>query len=361
MIDRTNYEMYIVDYFDGTLDKVTAEELLRFLERNPDLQDEFEAYRSMTLSSDDSIVFENKDQLKKTLIKSTKNITEENYEEFFIGHTEGILTDAEKSELDHFITLNPHLQKELTAFEKTRLTADLSIRYPAKADLKKKIALSPFTQRMVISFSAAAALLVIFISIYTLRIVDHRVLNSNDIAATGQAEKVRTAVVDEISDTQINAQQRKLTHNALPDNNKTALAQREPYKPIDQAVTIELEQLNESQADLAAAGTPENRTEYSEIYNYQKVIADSRIQVEKDQSGFLGFAARGMKKIRKAGGEADPDGDTGKFSLWDIAYLGVAGYNRITNSNLSLDHRTDNNGKLTNFALGRGPEPATEK
>jgi hypothetical protein len=361
-IDRTNYEIYIVDYFDGKLDKVTAEELLRFLERNPDLQDEFEAFRSMTLSSDDSIVFEDKNLLKKTLIKSTENITEEYYAEFFIGHTEKILSVQEDKELILFLALNSHLQKEFSAYQKTKLEPDLSIQYPAKAELKKEAVVRSLSSRVAISLSVAASLLVIFISIFLLSKTDHEILNGSNIAAFQAANNSSIRPISKKNtETHVNAQQRNLTNNTIAEADTQSVRRREIYEPLTYATNKELAQLDMPVNNADAETRPESRTEYTDILNYQKVIADSKQALEKENTGFQNLTATGLKKIRKAGGEKQPSTEPDKFSIWDLAYLGVAGYNRITNSNLILDRRTDNDGKLTSFALGRENINTTDK
>jgi hypothetical protein len=360
-IDRTNYEIYIVDYFDGKLDKVTAEELLRFLERNPDLQDEFEAFRSMTLSSDDSIVFENKNQLKKTLIKSTENITEENYEEYFIGHTERILSSAEDQELIRFLALNTHLQKEFSIYQKTKLSADLSVQYPAKAELKKEAVVRSLPGRIAISLSVAASLLVIFISIFLVNKTGHEILNGNNIAALQHPNSSNTRPISKNIETYIYVQQRNLTNNTIAEADTQSIQRREIYGPITPAIYKELAQLDMPADNAGIHSLPETRTEYTDILNYQKVLADSKQEFEKENNGFQRLATTGLKKIRKAGGEKQPSTEPDKFSIWDLAYLGVAGYNRITNSNLILDRRTDNDGRLTSFALGRENISTTDK
>ena len=44
MINRTNYEIYFIDYFDGRLDEKSQKELFAFLKANADLKDEFDRF-----------------------------------------------------------------------------------------------------------------------------------------------------------------------------------------------------------------------------------------------------------------------------------------------------------------------------
>jgi len=64
-INRENYEVYFLDYLEGKLPPDLVDELLIFMDKNPDLKDEFEGLDTVALAPDEDIVFENKDSLKK--------------------------------------------------------------------------------------------------------------------------------------------------------------------------------------------------------------------------------------------------------------------------------------------------------
>ena len=84
-INRNNYEIFFLDYHEGNLDAAKLEELLIFVENNPDLKEEFENFEEISIPIDESIKFDLKKSLKKTSFINTKNINEENYEKFFIA------------------------------------------------------------------------------------------------------------------------------------------------------------------------------------------------------------------------------------------------------------------------------------
>ncbi|KXK46137.1 MAG: hypothetical protein UZ10_BCD003001461 [Bacteroidetes bacterium OLB10] len=64
MINRENYEIWFIDYFDGKLSPEQTAELLLFLEENGDLKLEFDSFSNITLPEQD-VKFENKMSLKK--------------------------------------------------------------------------------------------------------------------------------------------------------------------------------------------------------------------------------------------------------------------------------------------------------
>ena len=66
-INRNNYEAFLIDFLDGTLDAVLVAELMLFLEANPDIREEFDGIEDVSLESQ-NIHFTEKDFLKKTEI-----------------------------------------------------------------------------------------------------------------------------------------------------------------------------------------------------------------------------------------------------------------------------------------------------
>ena len=137
-INRDNYEAYFLDYFEGQLSPEMVQEVLLFVELNPDLKNIFSDFEAVTLISEDNIVFEKKFLLKKSDIIPTSNINELNYEDFLIGETEGLLTTQEINQLDEFVKLNPSVGKERTLYTLTHLPAENEFVFEAKETLKQK-------------------------------------------------------------------------------------------------------------------------------------------------------------------------------------------------------------------------------
>jgi hypothetical protein len=96
-INRNNYEVYIIDYFDGKLDPVQTAELMYFLSQNPDLEYEFNAFENLKMP-ESQIKFNDKEVLKKEYA-DVKSVTDINFEEFCIAEIEGDLD--EKSIIKH--------------------------------------------------------------------------------------------------------------------------------------------------------------------------------------------------------------------------------------------------------------------
>ena len=136
-INRDNYEAYFLDYHEGQLSPEMVQEVLWFVENNPEVQDIFNEFEAVSLVSDQDIVFEKKSALKKNDISATSTIHELNYNEFLISEAEGLLSIEQLQSLNEFIALNPALAKERKLFSLAHLHPDNEIVFENKESLKK--------------------------------------------------------------------------------------------------------------------------------------------------------------------------------------------------------------------------------
>lgn len=129
MINRENYEIWFIDYFDGKLAPEQTAELLLFLEENSDLKLEFDSFSNITLPDQD-VKFENKKRLKKNIVGA------ENFEEFAIGYLESTLNEEQKQSYLDFIQENPAYKKEHDLFAQTKFSSEDKVVYSHKNLLK---------------------------------------------------------------------------------------------------------------------------------------------------------------------------------------------------------------------------------
>jgi hypothetical protein len=143
-INRDNYEAYFLDYHEGQLSPEMVEEVLMFVEQNPDLKNVFNEFESVSLSADQNIIFEKKSSLKKNQVFATSQVNELNYEEYLVGETEGLLNAEQLASIEEFISINPQFEKDRSLFALAHLSADDEIVFEAKESLKQKaIAIGP--------------------------------------------------------------------------------------------------------------------------------------------------------------------------------------------------------------------------
>lgn len=138
-INRNNYEVWFLDYFEGRLSPEQVKELMAFLDLQYDLKEEFDSFENISLPPAKKIVFESKDVLKKVSIIGVGSINEKNYNDFFIAYNESDLSEEDKNNVLQFVEKNPSVKKDFDLFCKIKAESDTTIIYPAKQNLKKNI------------------------------------------------------------------------------------------------------------------------------------------------------------------------------------------------------------------------------
>ncbi len=137
-INKDNYEAYYLDYYEGNLTPSEVDEMLLFIEQNPEIRNEFEGYESVSLVPDETIRYEGKESLKKNGIPAAGLITAENCEEFLVAELEGYISDDELIQLNEFIAANPKFNKDRRIYSYTYLEPDLSVTFSLKESLIHK-------------------------------------------------------------------------------------------------------------------------------------------------------------------------------------------------------------------------------
>lgn len=154
-VNRNNYEVWLLDYSDGKLNVVQTADLMAFLAENPDLKEEFESFKAITLEPED-IRFEQKGQLKKLPVIPAGEVDENNYEHLFIAWHENDLTPSQKDDILAFLEQNPQLEPEFKLYGKLKITANKEIVFTEKEQLKKRQKIAAYWWPV---FAAAAFLL----------------------------------------------------------------------------------------------------------------------------------------------------------------------------------------------------------
>jgi hypothetical protein len=160
-ITRKNYEIYFLDFYDGTLKSENTAELHRFLELNPDLKEEFDGFENIEIQPE-TIYFSDKQNLKK--ITEEKYFDISDFEYLCIADIEKDISKEQKSELTRKIKISKENEEVYKTIVKTKLKPDLSIKYSLKNRIKRFTI--GFNKNLVYKISAAAVLL-IFIGIST--------------------------------------------------------------------------------------------------------------------------------------------------------------------------------------------------
>ena len=137
-INKDNYEVFFLDYFEGKLSPAEIEELLDFLKQHPEVNSEFEGFEMVSLVPDDKILFERKELLQKSGNLAEEPITVRNIDEFLITELEGILSFNGTKQLNEFISSNPSFEKDRLIYSRTKLQPNPAVKFPNKQTLMHK-------------------------------------------------------------------------------------------------------------------------------------------------------------------------------------------------------------------------------
>jgi len=344
-IDRNNYEVFIIDFFDGKLDAEATSALMLFLDENPDLKEEFELFKQ-PLPKPKQIVFEKKETLKKQAVKAVAEINEDSYENYFIGFYEGDLNQEEKADLEIFLGLNEFLQKEFELFGKLKLQADTSIFFPAKETLKKK------PERRIIYYAVSvAAIVLLFFSIYPFfknETPSTRIHEGTQLSAIQKADPIKNISQEVETKVLIPENKRKPIELAVeipaepentiePENNSLAAIELIEI-PLEEIISTDYA-LAENQAEyIAFADVPEET-----LPEKEKKSAIGRV-INKNVGGLLAVFKREKKN------SLDED-DPGFVKFLDQSLLV---FNTITGSDKELTKVYTIDGKLASYGFEGG-------
>lgn len=198
-VNRNNYMLYFLDYFEGALSAEQQEELMHFLDDHADLKAEFNDFEMVYLPVDKDQVYNDKFSLKKPIISEGLSlqtgqkkpespeqdagtspfllhkepfpenfeITPENYEEVFAAYAEGDLTDDQALAAETFASSDAFYQRELDIIKAARFEADSGIEFRPKSALKKYF-IGQVTRAIRQYGSVAAAILLLAVFVFSL-------------------------------------------------------------------------------------------------------------------------------------------------------------------------------------------------
>ena len=120
-ITRHNYEEYFILYMDNELGSEERRQVELFVQENADLKEELDWLLQSRLVADDSLVFDNKEQLMKTSGPGSINTT--NYEEWLLLYTDNELTAEQKATVEKFAASHPADTGRIGSFTKDKIRA----------------------------------------------------------------------------------------------------------------------------------------------------------------------------------------------------------------------------------------------
>lgn len=344
-IKRNNYEEYFMDYLDENLSQSDKQTFMLFLEQNPDLKEELEMVRQGALVPDE-VVFKGKQELKRKNILTSGH----HFDELCITSIEGDLTKTEQSKFDAYLHQNIEKQEEFFVFTKTKLKADETIVFQEKERLKKKE--SKRFKRRTISILSAAASIVILVGLYFLIPKKNNYTNHNNVSQ-------QTIVKHNTEKTKTNKPATtKQIDQELEDIESLEPIEKELLSEVkvEEYLIVDIDNNQDNRINIEEKNSPvPEKLKSAEIrFDYKKEVrivylADVSLpdiemenkSVQEDSYHTLrtflasAFNKRLLNKEEKH-----------RIELFDLAQAGVKGINKLTGSNMKLERKFDQNGKL---------------
>jgi hypothetical protein len=341
-IDRSNYEICLIDWLDGNLSDLEVEQLKSFLDENPELWEEFDEMAMFRLKPSVKS-FPDKDNLKKT----TADLSGLQFEYLCVAYLENDLSTDQQTELRESIDLDPEKKRTFELIQRMRL-APASINYKHKNQLIK----TPLVQRVirlsVIGLSAAAVIVLAFMTYLTIpRKLSDKIINtSQNIVSDSSLQK---PIVEIVSD-KVTTEKKSVLIKKQNENLFAGVQKNNSVIPeSDLKMTIQNDSL------VRNPGDPEIQLDkihiFSKIYikggNISSKLVASNFtfnipSYDDGRSNLSKFIAKTFReKILKEKTSKDSP-----LKAYEIAEAGVAGLNTLLGWEMALDEKKDENGML---------------
>jgi hypothetical protein len=340
-IDRSNYEIWLIDWFDGNLNEFQIEQLQHFLTVNPDLKEESDELTMFRLNPARKS-FPQKNQLKKTMV----DLSPSQFEYLSVAYFENDLSAEEKTELLESIEYDQGKKISFKLIQKLRLSpGNLSYKHKKRL-LKRTLAQNAIRWSMIGLSAAAIITLVIITSVskpHELKIdsnktaqsvsVDSAILKQTKGIASNEVYKSSHNIPDKIQKKTIIASLKTTSPNPEIKNNLLA-----EIDSMSQSVTLTRTIINKITVppSIDLKGEP--------IHNTLIALNLSVTVPEYDdgRSKLSRFIARTFReKILKETKAKDSP-----LEAYELAKAGVSGLDKLLGWEMALDEKKDANGVL---------------
>lgn len=289
MINRKNYELFIIDFYDEKLSSPQKTELFIFLDQNPDLKEEFELYSPVTLDTG-SEIFVGKEKLKKSSLNSRVS-------EQLIAYLENDLDKDERKKIEEFANSDQEVFEELEILKKTKVLPDFKIVFKNKSVLKRGGKIILFQSLTFGKVAVAASVLLLLLSYYFFHKPQQNEIVSNqhsiiDSASSSQKDSIDKQeissdekIVPILSPVQRIASNRKINHNGSKQNHIEKNSIQNSFRPVDSATTAEKNRKSEKSSDTLNTDS-ENHALKNAVHqnDFEKMVFENQKSLLKNDT-----------------------------------------------------------------------------
>ena len=341
-IDRSNYEIWIIDWLDGNLNDIGVAKLKQFLQENPDIKEEYDELTMVSLSSSDESFL-----LKNNLIKTTATLPDSQFEYLCIAFLENDLSLEQSIELKQIIDTDPRRRTQFDLIQRTNLTPPEEI-FKHKNKLFRRTFAQKFIKISVIGLSAAAVIAFVVLN-YVLK-PESLPVNPGKTAQTiipvNQIQEPPLTMVPEKKQRKEKKQQSGKTNkdlmamsdrHSIPGNKSdsdtaiptdTRIRDTDAQYPIINKVRVNFN------SELSGKSLPNDLI----VLNHTPIVP----LFDDGGSRLSHFIAKTVReKILK-----EKTVKEGPLKGFEIAEAGVTGLNKLLGWDMTLDEKKDVNGEL---------------
>ncbi len=329
-VNKNNYQVWISDYYDGSLSDTEEKMLYSFLELHTDLMDEFNSFSELVLHPDIAI------RIDKASLK--KDLQEENPDAIEYCALALSENDLSPEEVVEFTALLKHSEKartELEVYKKIRLKP-VSAQYPGKLSLKRipvRAGIAKYAFRIIASAASIALLISLFTllprkteSIYSYNSAYLLPFNNTNDPSETIAPAITPVLISK------RPQVRAINIKERPSEERSANIEEKRIitAPGNQAFIDNVKILNTSGPVSLLAMTPS-----------EPIVDD---YMDKDLSPRQFVAMNFRKHLLKE----DVD-NTDKLKVYEVADAGISGLNKLLGWEMQFEKEKAEDGKLASF------------
>jgi hypothetical protein len=331
-IDKSNYEIWLIDWLDGNLSDLEVEQLKSFLDENPELWEEFDELAMFRLKPSVKS-FPDKNNLKKT----TADLSGLQFEYLCVAYLENDLSTDQQTELRESIDLDPEKKRTFELIQRLRL-APASVNYKHKNQLIRKPLVQRVIRLSVIGLSAAAVILLALITYLTIprKLSDKIIVTAQNVAVDSSLQQpIAEIVTDEVLIEKNLFAGVKKSNSVIPESDLKIPIQNDSLVRNPGDPEIQLDKIHVfAKIDIKGESISSKLVASNSTFNIPS-YDDGRSNLSK----FIAKTFRG--KILKEKTLKDSP-----LKAYEIAEAGVAGLNTLLGWEMALNERKDENGEL---------------
>lgn len=350
-VNRHNYEERLIDFSEGRLSEKEAGELMAFLEKNPDLFDEFIelSKTEMPYVKPEATVFNEKSRLRKVV--EGDDVFDE-FSWLCVARLEGDASPSELAMFKRLLESNPALAKEAALFDRVRLSSPV-VTFSEKKSLKR-LTVGRHERLTWYSIAAgfAATVLIVFVPVWqnsrheeiaSLSAVNERSLAYRLSTKSSKVEVTSYRLISHENSTPQSTKSRKFVLQekavAIPaadistekrgTRSSASIAELSPLSPLVQV---------QNPGISASATKPITPTSEKLVASASEYLSVGEYLATKISNA----AGVNPQEIRKA---------SGKAKVWEYAQAGISGVAKLFGVPVKVDKQYDAEGNLKKISI----------